>query len=142
MIIFQIFSVKRAIDQFRFWLNDFFGKMNFQSNGIRLNGDSVKWPFGKMAFRSTDFSVKRYSDKKIQWNDFSLKWSRTSHSCARHYKRKVWLMFWLIAYNIPNLTVREHEKVLEQKMWSGWGSIEVTIQRIYFLMDKWQLSVW
>jgi hypothetical protein len=44
MTIIQIFSVKRPFDKFfdKSAKRLFFGTMNFQSNGIRLNGDSVK----------------------------------------------------------------------------------------------------
>jgi hypothetical protein len=55
MTTFQIFSVKRPFDKFCFRPNDFFGKMNFRSNGLRLNGDSVKCTFGQMAFGQTVF---------------------------------------------------------------------------------------
>jgi hypothetical protein len=59
-----------------------FDKMNFRSNGVRLNGDSVEWTFGQIAFgqivfgqmvfRSNGLSVKIFRS-----NDFSVKWSRT-----------------------------------------------------------------
>jgi hypothetical protein len=60
----------------------FFGKMNFRSNGLRLNGDSVKCTFGQMAFGQTAFGQMVFrsnglSVKNFRWNDFSVKWSRT-----------------------------------------------------------------
>jgi hypothetical protein len=92
MTIFQIFSVKRTFDKFGFRPNDFFGKMNFRSNGLRLNGDSVESAFGQMAldqtalgqmvFRSNGLSVKFF-----RWNDFSVKWSRTSHLTEMSFER-------------------------------------------------------
>jgi hypothetical protein len=56
-----------------------FGKMNFRSNGIRLNVDSVEWTFGQMAFGQTVlgrmvFRSNGLSVKKFRWNDFSVKW--------------------------------------------------------------------
>jgi hypothetical protein len=68
-----------------------FGKNNFRLNGVWLNGDSVKWTFGQMAFsqtvfgqmmfRSNGLSVKKCSFKlcfgqktfgqiEIRWNFF------------------------------------------------------------------------
>jgi hypothetical protein len=56
-LLFQVrFSIKWPFSKY-FRSNDllinfvydhmtFFGKMNFRSNGLRLNGDSVKWTFG------------------------------------------------------------------------------------------------
>jgi hypothetical protein len=63
----------------------FFGKMDFRSNGLRLNGDSVKRTFDHMAFGQTVFGQmvfwsNRLSVKKFRWNDFSVKWSRTEES--------------------------------------------------------------
>jgi hypothetical protein len=93
-LVFQIrFSVKfskyfRTNDlliNFVFGQMTFFGKMNFRSNGLWLNGDSVKCTFGQMAigqtvfgqmvFRSNDLSVKNF-----RWNNFSVKWFRTQNS--------------------------------------------------------------
>jgi hypothetical protein len=64
MTIFQIFSVKRPF------------KINFRSNGFRLNGDSDKYTFnhqmvfgqrvfGQMVFRSNGLSVEWPFGKKI-----------------------------------------------------------------------------
>jgi hypothetical protein len=78
MTIFQIFSVKRLIHKFVFGQMTFFGKMNFQSNSLRLNGNSVRCTFdqmafglavfGQMVFRSNGLSVTNF-----RRNDFSVK---------------------------------------------------------------------
>jgi hypothetical protein len=47
-------------------------KMNFRSNGVRFNGNSVEWTFGH-GVGSNGLSVKIF-----RWYDFSVKWSRTS----------------------------------------------------------------
>jgi hypothetical protein len=70
MTIFQIFSVKRSFDKFCFRPNDFFGKINFLSNGIRSNGVPVKCPssqmvFGQMAFDQPTFRSKGVRSKKF-----------------------------------------------------------------------------
>jgi hypothetical protein len=94
LLIFQVrFSVKWPFSKY-FRSNDilvnfvcgqmtFFGKMNFRSNGLRLNGDSVKSTFGQMAFGQTVFGqmVFRSNGLSVEnywWNDFSVKWSRTN----------------------------------------------------------------
>jgi hypothetical protein len=84
MTLFQIFSDKRPLDKFCFRPNDF-----FRSNELSVKRRSVKWYFGQMAFRSNGVrpngvrsngvSVKRRSVKKNRLNDFSVKWSRTTH---------------------------------------------------------------
>jgi hypothetical protein len=76
MTIFQIFSVKRPFDKFVFGQMTFFGKMDFRSNGVRLNGDSVEWTFGQMAYGQAVFGQMV----------FSVKWSRTENekSVVRH----------------------------------------------------------
>jgi hypothetical protein len=93
-LVFQVrFSVKwpfskyfRPFDKFCFEPNDFFGKMNFRSNGLRLDADSVKCTFGQMAFGQTVFGQMVFrsnglSVKKFNWNHFSVKWSRTTSLC-------------------------------------------------------------
>jgi hypothetical protein len=95
-LVFQvIFSVKWPFSKF-FWSNDllinfvfgqmtFFGKKNFRSNGLRLNGDSVECTFVQMAFGQTVFGQVVFrsnglSVKNFRWNDFSVKWSRATFS--------------------------------------------------------------
>jgi hypothetical protein len=78
----KYFRSKDLLINFVFGQMTFFGKMNFRSNGLRLNGDSVKCTFGQMAFGQTVFGqmVFRSNDlsvKKFRWIDFSVKWSRT-----------------------------------------------------------------
>jgi hypothetical protein len=63
---------------FVFGQMSFSGKMNFQSNGLRLNGDSVKCTFGQMAFCQTVFGQMVFqsnglSVKNFRSNDFSVK---------------------------------------------------------------------
>jgi hypothetical protein len=74
-----------------------YGKMNFRSNCVRLNNDSIKWNFGQMAFGQTVFgqmmfrsnrlsvkwclverrSVKWCFGQKAFGQKISVKWSRT-----------------------------------------------------------------
>jgi hypothetical protein len=87
-LVFRVrFSVKRPFFKY-FRSNDLliisifgqmtiFGKMNFRSNDLRLNGGR----FGQMYFqsngiRSNGVRSNGVSVKKFQWNDFSVKWSR------------------------------------------------------------------
>jgi hypothetical protein len=85
-LVFQVrFSVKWPFSKY-FRSNDllinfvfgqmtFFGTMNFESNGLRLNGDSLKCIFGQIAFgqtvfsqlvfRSNGLSVKIFLEEKV-----------------------------------------------------------------------------
>jgi hypothetical protein len=102
MTIFHIFSVQLPFDKFCFDQMTFFGKINFRSNDLRLNGDSVKWnsvkrcavkwPFGQK------ISVKWFYGKVIQNQIFPIEWVRMgtpailglNHSLAN--KATLWLM--------------------------------------------------
>jgi hypothetical protein len=99
----NIFSVKRSCAQFFFGQMTFFvesrfsqmtifwkksvirpfSKMNFRSNSVRLNSDSAEWTFVQMASGQTVFGQMVFRSKGLsviffRWNDFSVKWSRTS----------------------------------------------------------------
>jgi hypothetical protein len=78
----KYFRSNDLLINFVFGQMTFFGKMNIRSNGLRLNGDSVKCTFGQMAFGETVFSQMVFclSTKKNRLNDFSLKSSRTGKS--------------------------------------------------------------
>jgi hypothetical protein len=47
----------------------FFGKMNFQSNGLRLNGDSVKCTFSQMAFGHNDLAGEQEAPQNLPPNE-------------------------------------------------------------------------
>jgi hypothetical protein len=79
-----------------------FGKMNFRSNGIRLNGDSVEWTFGQMAFGQTVFGQmlsrsNGLSVKNFRWNDFTVKWSRTLTQYISRWNMRKWTLL-----SLPN----------------------------------------
>jgi hypothetical protein len=79
MTLFQIFSVKRPFKKNCFRPNDFFGKMNFRSNGVRSNSVLVKWPFGQMVFGQTAFGQMAFRSigvrsNGVRSNGVSVKW--------------------------------------------------------------------
>jgi hypothetical protein len=114
-LVFQvIFSVKWPFFKY-FRSNDllinlvfgqltFFGKMNFRSNGLWLNGDSIKCTFGQMVFGQTVFGliVFRSNDlsvKIFRWNDFSVKFqnripAKKKTVCFLKTQKFTWGSFW------------------------------------------------
>jgi hypothetical protein len=56
----------------------FFGKMNFLSNGIRLNGDSVKLTFGQLAFDQTALGQMVFRSNGLSVKLCSAKWRSVS----------------------------------------------------------------
>jgi hypothetical protein len=74
MTIFQIYSVKDLLINFVFGQMTFFGKMNFRSNGLRLNGDSVKIIFGQMESGQTVFGQTVFGQMVFRSNGVSVKW--------------------------------------------------------------------
>jgi hypothetical protein len=91
-------SVKWALGQTaRHSVKRRFGRMNFQSNGIRSNG---VW---SIVFRSNGLSVK-----KFRWNDFPVKWSRTRNDYEQFGKSdwlidefESWLVLFIVFFRGP-----------------------------------------
>jgi hypothetical protein len=76
---FKYFRKNSLLINFVFGQMTFFGKMNFRSNGLRLNGDSVKCTFGQMAYGQTVFGQMVFQSNGIRSNGvrsngFSVKW--------------------------------------------------------------------